>query len=203
MDETDFHLFFACHFVHEVWFSSPLGLRVDGLLQQGIDQVENALHHIMTTYNNDNSVATIFNILWSIWKARNVLLFNKENNNPLQVLHAAKALLYTGDLEHCHIGGCATTQTPATLNSTSLVALDRSRISKRPNIYTDAAWKKILWLPLLYLQVLKVKQDLVSSCTGLVMEALVPFLLKPPPWLVLLCRWKLKLSSLRLKYVLL
>jgi hypothetical protein len=40
---TDFHLFFSCHYVHAIWFASPLGLRVKGLIDHEIDEVEDAL----------------------------------------------------------------------------------------------------------------------------------------------------------------
>jgi hypothetical protein len=140
MDETDFHLFFSCHYVHAVWFASPLGLRVEGLLQQGIDQVEDALHHLMTSYKTDNSIAMIFNILWSIWKARNDLLFNNKQNSPLQVLYAAKALLNAGEGEFHKQDGPDLAQATVS-NSNSLVAFDRNMITEGPNIYTDAAWK--------------------------------------------------------------
>lgn len=139
IDETDFHLFFSCHYVHAVWFASPLGLRVEGLIQQGIDQIEDALHHMMAIYKTSSSVALIFNILWSIWKARNNLLFNKKQST-LQVLHVAKTLLYTGDMEQGEQGRLIST--PAVVShSTTLVAFDRNRVGKGPNIYTDAAWK--------------------------------------------------------------
>jgi hypothetical protein len=80
---TDFHLLFSCHYVHAIWFASPLGLRVKGLIHHGIDEVEDALYHMMTTYKNDNSTAMIFNILWSIRKARNDLIFHRKLITPL------------------------------------------------------------------------------------------------------------------------
>lgn len=92
-DETGFHLFFSCHFVHAVWFASPLGLHVEGLMQQGLQEVEEVVHHMMITYKTDHSLAIIFNILWSIWKARNNLVFNRKQCAPLLVLYAANTLL--------------------------------------------------------------------------------------------------------------
>jgi ribonuclease HI len=95
---------------------------------------------MMTIYKTSSSVALIFNILWSIWKARNNLLFNKEHSTPLQVLHVAKALLYTRDVEQGEQGRLSSS--PAVVShSTSLVAFDINRVGKGPNIYTDAAWK--------------------------------------------------------------
>jgi hypothetical protein len=83
---------------------SPV-VRVEGLIQQGINQVEDAIYHMMTTYKNDNSIAMNFNILWSIWKARYDLLFNRKHKAPFQVLHAAQALLNTGEVGLQEHGG--------------------------------------------------------------------------------------------------
>jgi hypothetical protein len=54
---------------------------------------------MMARYKNDNSIAMIFIILWSIWNARNDLLFDGKHKAPFQVLHATQALLNTWEVE--------------------------------------------------------------------------------------------------------
>ncbi|PNT73511.1 hypothetical protein BRADI_2g59332v3 [Brachypodium distachyon] len=39
----------------------------------------------------------ILAILWMLWKSRNNLLFNYKEQNPLQVIHGANAILQTKD----------------------------------------------------------------------------------------------------------
>jgi hypothetical protein len=90
--EDDFHLFFDCRFSHAVWFASTLGLRVQGLIQLGINQVQDAMHYILSNYNTDDALSKVLNILWSTWKARNDLLFNRKNLSSMQVLYMEKAL---------------------------------------------------------------------------------------------------------------
>lgn len=144
MNETDFHLFFSCHFVHAVWFASPPGLHVDGLIQQGIQEVEDAINHMLITFKTDHSVALIFNILWSIWKTRNNLLFDGKQCAPLQVLYAAKALLNAKELPQPRTEDTRnSTPTSQAINitNTTTSSLDRCWITKGPNIFTDAAWK--------------------------------------------------------------
>lgn len=144
-DETDFHLFFSCNFVRAVWFASPLGLRVDGLIQQGIHEIEDALHTMMSTYRADHSTALIFNILWSIWKARNDFLFNKKYYSSLQILCAAKALFNAYEPPQESIVQATPTQSQTSKSPNSnLISYDpsdKSRILNGPNIFTDAAWK--------------------------------------------------------------
>jgi hypothetical protein len=92
---------------------------------------------MMTTYKNDNSIAMIFNILWSIRKARNDLIFHRKLITPLQVLHASHALLNIGQMELLNQGGSALSRAVVS-DPKSLAAFDINRISNFPNIYTDA-----------------------------------------------------------------
>ncbi|KQJ87082.2 hypothetical protein BRADI_4g09250v3 [Brachypodium distachyon] len=144
-DENDFHLFFSCHFVHAVWFASPLGLRMEGLIAQGVHEIEDALHIIMMTYKTEHSIPLVFNILWSIWKARNDLLFNKINSSPMQILYAAKALTYAGQENHKERGdGHAQSRhntEPSHSNFTISSPIDSSGISSGPTFFTNDSWK--------------------------------------------------------------
>jgi ribonuclease HI len=138
--EDDFHLFFDCRFSHAVWFASTLGLRVQGLVQLGINQVQDTMHYILSNYNSDDALPKTLTILWSIWKARNDLLFNRKNLSPMQVLYMAKALQVEKDIQtnagskHYVVAG--------EMNSRrSSLEPDLNRVTKGPNIYTDGAWK--------------------------------------------------------------
>jgi hypothetical protein len=94
--EDDIHLFFTCDFARAVWFISPLGLRVDGILQQGRTTVSHFIQFLLDNYKDPNSLELIFLILWFIWKARCDYHFNAKEWKVLQVIHAAKAQLTEG-----------------------------------------------------------------------------------------------------------
>ena len=90
--EDDFHLFFDCKFSQAVWFASPLGLRVEGLNHMENTQIQDIIHYVLVSTKNKDTLQIVLSILWSIWKARNDLLFNKIKCSPLQVLSKAKAI---------------------------------------------------------------------------------------------------------------
>jgi ribonuclease HI len=130
--EDDFHLFFDCKFSQAVWFASPLGLRVEGLNHMENTQIQDIIHYILVSSKNKDTLKIVLSILWSIWKARNDLLFNKINCSPLQVLFKAKAIQLEKEEAQTRkdrkVRSCQTTS-------------DWSRSESGLNIYTDAAWK--------------------------------------------------------------
>jgi hypothetical protein len=92
-NEDDFHLFFDCKFSQAVWFTSSLGLRVEGLHELPTTHIQDIIHYILTIYKNGDALPTILTILWSIWKARNDLMFNRSYCSPLHVLFKPKVII--------------------------------------------------------------------------------------------------------------
>ena len=139
-DEDDFHLFFECKFVQAVWFASSLGLRVEGLQQLDTEHIQEIIYYILTYYNNKDAFPTILSILWSIWKARNDLLFNKTICSPLQVLYKAKAIQAEKEI----IPNVNAQRLPINENTEkepNHSEPEWSNTGTDSNIFTDAAWK--------------------------------------------------------------
>lgn len=118
---------------------------MEGLIAQSVHEIEDALHIIMMTYKIEHSIPLVFNILWSIWKVRNDLMFNKINSSPMQIFYAAKALTYAGQENHEERGdGHARLRRntkPSHSNFTISSPIDSSRISSGPTFFTNASWK--------------------------------------------------------------
>jgi hypothetical protein len=134
--------FCDCKFSQAVWFASSLGLRVEGLQELPTTHIQDIIHYILTIFKNDDTLPTILAILWSIWKARNDLLFNRNYCSPLHVLFKAKALQAEKEVnlntrtQDQVIVGCTNTR----MNQSES---DWNRIGRCNNIYTDAKWKGI------------------------------------------------------------
>jgi hypothetical protein len=139
-EENDIHLFFECKFAQAVWFASSLGLRVEGLHYREDAQIHDILHYIITSYKEKDAIQTVFSILWSIWKARNNLLFNKKRCTPLQVLFQAKAL--QTEKEVALMGKTLKSQNEDGRKTEPNKADDDWHTAlKGSKIYVDAAWK--------------------------------------------------------------
>jgi ribonuclease HI len=139
-EENDIHLFFECKFAQAVWFASSLGLRVEGLHYREDAQIHDILHYIITSYKKKDAIQTVFSILWSIWKARNNLLFNKKRCTPLQVLFQAKAL--QTEKEVALMGKTLKSQNEDGSKTEPNKADDDWHTAlKGSKIYVDAAWK--------------------------------------------------------------
>jgi ribonuclease HI len=95
-------------------------------------QIQDIIHYILVSSKNKDTLKIVLSILWSIWKARNDLLFNKISCSPLQVLFKAKAI----QLEKEE----AQTRKDRKVRSYQRT-LDWSRSESGLNIYTNAAWK--------------------------------------------------------------
>ena len=137
--EDDFHLFFDCKFSQAVWFASPLGLKVEGLYNMVNTQFQDIIYYVLASYKNEDAFQIVFSILWSIWRARNDLLFNKKKCSPLQVLFQAKAL--QKEKKEDLTGYMKNLQADDDFKATRKANQNWKRTAKYPNIYTDAAWK--------------------------------------------------------------
>ncbi|XP_058741777.1 uncharacterized protein LOC131614170 [Vicia villosa] len=83
-EENMDHLFFQCHFSRQVWFVSPLGLRID---------VNSCVDYWMEKVLCDGDVlgSQFFCvILWKIWHHRNLVVFNNSRFSPQLVAEEAK-----------------------------------------------------------------------------------------------------------------
>lgn len=140
--EDDIHLFFSCEFVRAVWFVSPLAIRTDYLLSTVQNLTPEVINTIFTTYQDQNSLAIIFLILWNIWKARNDIVFNNKEWTVLQVINAAKAMLNEQDLEYKSHGEKREVRESLLPGRFSL-QIEMNRFKEGPNVFTDAAWRDI------------------------------------------------------------
>lgn len=103
--ETDTHLFFHCNFARSVWFN--YGLKTEAL--NPTLYPSSFIQLILSSQHADLNIATVFSLLWNIWKARNDVLFKKKIWSPLQVIYATKAML-NADLEKTSEEDCRTTK---------------------------------------------------------------------------------------------
>lgn len=129
------HLFFSCEYAKIVWFVSFLGLRVDGLLQQGCTTIPDMIDQILRTCSQEGTLEFIFTMLWMLWKSINDLPCNSKHTNPLQVIYGEKALIAIEEPD----------KQPKDLPREDplykiVYSSDRSRILRGPNIFVDAAW---------------------------------------------------------------
>jgi hypothetical protein len=83
------HMLFFCDSSRAVWFASPLALRVDGLPLN----FTQSLLNLTTTIQSQNH-QLLFNIMWSIWKARNEHTFEGRTINPVKVLQLAERMTH-------------------------------------------------------------------------------------------------------------
>ena len=137
--EDDFHLFFDCKFAQAVWFASPLGFKVEGLYNTVNTQIQDIIYYMLTSYKNEDAFQIVFSIVWSIWKARNDLLFSKKKCSPLQVLFQAKAL--QKEKKDDLTGYIKNLQADEDSKADKRANQNWKKAAKYPNIYTDAAWK--------------------------------------------------------------
>lgn len=105
--ETDSHLFFHCNFARSVWFN--FGLKTDALDTNLYPSA--VIRLILSAQHLDLNIASIFTILWNIWKARNDFLFKQRTWTPLQVVYATRAMLNVGLMEKSEEDSRASTVT--------------------------------------------------------------------------------------------
>ncbi|XBH90806.1 hypothetical protein VPH35_082361 [Triticum aestivum] len=89
--EDEFHLFFLCNFSRAAWFSSPWFLQSDALIQ-GHSTMHSVLFDLLRMGHPHDSISSVLNFLWCLWKARNDFLFDRKKALPHQVHIAALAL---------------------------------------------------------------------------------------------------------------
>lgn len=93
------------------------------------------------------SLNNIMTFLWCLWKARNDNLFQRKQGNPVQVYHAAHAILNCLSLENIagnnkkdenKIGKDEPKENISQLQETTVQA---TKLKATTKIFTDAAWK--------------------------------------------------------------
>ncbi|KAJ4751158.1 Ribonuclease H-like superfamily protein [Rhynchospora pubera] len=88
--ETAAHALFKCPRAQQVWLMSDFNLRTDGLPDK--------LHDILTfliSSLNDQQMAKLAAIMWTIWKDRCKEVFEGKKGNARQTLASAQNLLHT------------------------------------------------------------------------------------------------------------
>ncbi|XP_057432939.1 uncharacterized protein LOC130725760 [Lotus japonicus] len=86
VEETVHHALFSCPLVRMIWFASPLNLRFDE---------EGSVHDFFLSFlaTADTNIAGIFlAVLYSVWQARNELLFKWKDSSIDQLLQRASSL---------------------------------------------------------------------------------------------------------------
>ncbi|KAJ4810337.1 RNA-directed DNA polymerase (reverse transcriptase)-related family protein [Rhynchospora pubera] len=79
-NEFPMHCFFFCHGSRMVWFGGPMGVRTDDLplnICDAVDQITKGL--------NDKNIRIFCHTLWEIWLARNEMLFQSKQFDPVAV----------------------------------------------------------------------------------------------------------------------
>ncbi|KAJ4789113.1 RNA-directed DNA polymerase (reverse transcriptase)-related family protein [Rhynchospora pubera] len=89
-NEFDMHCLFFCATSRQVWFASPLGLRVDDLPLQ----IGEALKQIMEGLD-DHGVHLFTSIIWEVWKERNKAVIEHKRFNPIEVIQRVRVMLTT------------------------------------------------------------------------------------------------------------
>lgn len=91
--------FFLCHFARAAWFGHPWYIKADNLFRNHSSILDIILMFISSQHPYA-SLNNIMTFLWFLWKARNDNLFQRKQGNPVQVYHAAQAILNCLSLEN-------------------------------------------------------------------------------------------------------
>ncbi|XP_026384836.1 uncharacterized protein LOC113280430 [Papaver somniferum] len=97
-EESIDHLLLHCSFAQDVWFASPLGLRLQGSNQLTLTSL---MESLFRANDNNSSLALGMAICWAICKCRNAKVFDQKNMNDHDALTIA---LYWFNLYHNYIG---------------------------------------------------------------------------------------------------
>ncbi|XP_073007463.1 uncharacterized protein [Typha latifolia] len=81
------HMLLECNVVRAIWFDSMLGFRMDSS-PQSLDR----WIHSVKDYLIGEQLTYAFTLMWAIWKARNSLIFRKEEMDPRRVVDEASRL---------------------------------------------------------------------------------------------------------------
>jgi hypothetical protein len=145
-EEDDIHLLFLCPFARAAWFADPWCIRSEGLVRN-ITSITEIIESLLTMNHPHASLQNIFTFLWCLWKSRNDCLFNRKPGSPLQIKHAAEAIIQGQTLQD-RVTNCITPNEkhneqqeqdhhlPApgcTIKSDMLIAGSK--------VFVDASWK--------------------------------------------------------------
>ncbi|KAJ4769205.1 RNA-directed DNA polymerase (reverse transcriptase)-related family protein [Rhynchospora pubera] len=86
-NETMHHLLFICNASRATWYLSPFNLRTEYLPLQ----LREVLLQVTATLQ-DGHLQLFCYIMWSLWKSRNAVIFNAQQENPKSILAQALAL---------------------------------------------------------------------------------------------------------------
>ncbi|KAJ4806347.1 hypothetical protein LUZ62_018913 [Rhynchospora pubera] len=87
-NEYEMHCLFYCNISRQVWFGSPLGVRVHEL---PLDIV--ATVHQLVSRLDEDGVLTLYTTMWEIWKERNKAVIEHADFKPQQVLQRVNVQL--------------------------------------------------------------------------------------------------------------
>ena len=99
VEEDDVHLMFLCTFAKAAWFAHPWYIRSE-LLAPNSNSISEYVQTILSMNHPYASLENIFTFLWCLWKSRNDTLFNRKLGSPMQIHHAAQAILQAQNLLH-------------------------------------------------------------------------------------------------------
>jgi len=100
--ENDFHLFFQCNLVKQVWRMSNPSINTEGF-QPEEDGIQLTLPLIIPNNADDEMLTHIILLLWYIWKARNDNRFNDKTWTAWSVHQAVKSHAYVHLQTHSQI----------------------------------------------------------------------------------------------------
>ena len=132
LTESINHLFFQCEFAQKVWNFAPFSSTFDssGLIDLAVNW-EDLMSLICLPPTGFPSEGLFPWIMWSLWTARNNLLFNKKNYSPEDVV--SKAVYLAREWQ-----GAQEPNTP----SKRLKPATESNLENACTVHTDAAWRE-------------------------------------------------------------
>lgn len=156
LEEDDVHLFFGCSFARAAWYAHPWYIRSDVFLADN-QSIVNIIHSIISMQHPHATIPNIFTFLWCLWKARNGVVFSRENTHPHQVHQAAHAISFSLSSQVPCQGDRHPQQAPSTAQESDAPTnihlqsegqimqgsfIKSDMIIAGTKIYSDASWQK-------------------------------------------------------------
>ena len=141
------HIFFNCVYARAAWFANPWYIRTD-LLCQNLDSLVTTILNLANSNHPNATLSNIFTFLWCLWKFRNDKVFQRKDASPIQVFHAAQAIINSLSLEqNINMQETATSETGKDCKHKEDKyvqgnTVNLTEISTSTKIFTDAAWNK-------------------------------------------------------------
>lgn len=146
VEEDELHILFNCTFARAAWFARPWFIRIDQLLENS-NSISTILLNLVNSNHPHATLSNIFTFMWCLWKCRNDKLFQRKESSPIQVFHAAQAIINSLEIEtqtnvkkemqvH-HERGSSYEGNNYMQGST----IDISKLSEENIIFIDASWQ--------------------------------------------------------------